>query len=232
MTTKIIALCAFRDANEYLQGFLENVTPYVDGIIFCADRSNGEVDSWAVPASNPKVITIIERHSGNQDPYAYESRNRALLLREALAEGATSVLCLDADERLPKPTLALLREYDAAQQSMGVIVRDCWNSLDQYRVDPPWNSKTKPILFPADKVASWNMQPPIIGLHQPWVPVHHYNLAGELFHLGSLTPELRAERVRRHEAADPNHRFQANYTYLNDETGLMLESVPEGRGWK
>ena len=75
-------------------------------------------------------------------------------------------------------------------------------------------------------------------LHQPWVPPQMgfrlpvTELDYSIYHLGMVTPEMRAVRVAKFEVIDSNHRFQSDYSYLADESGLTVQRIPEGRGWK
>lgn len=230
---KIIALCCFRNASGYLGEFLAHLAPHVDGFLFLDDRSNKSEAQSAreLIGDYPKATTLINRAGRTSDPFAYETRNRAILLREAIAEGATHVLCLDADERLEKRFLDNIRNIcQESVSSHAVRVRDLWNSTTHYRIDPPWCHKSKSVLF--DIYESIRI-PSDQELHQEWLesspeenePVYN------LYHLGSLTAGLRAERVRRHEAADPERRYQPDYKYLNDSTNLKLEAIPDGRNW-
>lgn len=237
---KIICLCAYRDASLYLPAFISCLKPYVDGFMFLNDREDNPDYSLRVirVAADGLLLAHIERSQlANEDPFAFETRNRTILLNEALAEGADYMLCLDADERLEVNFLKQMREWLSmhTEVSLWAQVRDLWNSPRQYRIDGPWSKKQKPVMFPARSVRERQYHEGNV-LHRSWLG---YEIKGSgttavynLYHLGSLTPELRQQRVRQHEIADPEHRWQKDYTYLADETGLQVEKIPDGRGWQ
>lgn len=231
---KIICLCCFRNAHSYLPEFFSHLREYVDGFIVMNDRSDMADDSIAVTL-DLKVITMLRRRSQNYAPFAYEQQNRRILLGEAGDEGADWVLCLDADERLELNFLRSMRELCESRSTsvISVRVRDIWNKYGEFRTDGIWGNKRKSILFDLNYCDDYKNPP--IGLHQPWVnttiqPVEHTDF--NLYHLGSATGPLRAKRVRQHNQADPDKRWQSiGYDYLAKEDGLTLESIPEERLW-
>lgn len=233
MNSRIIVLCCFRNADGYLYEFVQHLRDHVDGFIAIDDNSDD--DGALTFIAEPKTLALFTRTKGNLSPFAHESRNRVLLLREALAEGATHVLCADADERFENTFLRNMRYIveNNPLDAYSLQVRDLWNSPDQYRVDPPWNSKRKAVLFDAELIADGNHLPQN-RLHVPWMTtIPPKPLEWNLYHMGSMTPELRAERVRRHNEADPDHKWQSDYDYLAQEgPELRLESIPAGRGWR
>lgn len=73
-------------------------------------------------------------------------------------------------------------------------------------------------------------------LHSPWqaiAPGAELRVVDfNLYHLKMLTPERRLARRDLYNHLDPDRRFQAiGYDYLADDTGLVLECVPEGRDY-
>lgn len=237
MNSRIIVLCCYQNATAYLEEFVSHLEPYVDSFLFLDDRSDPSSRDTAARMIYgwKKVDGVIQRRCRYPDPFMFESRNRALLLREALSEGATHVLCADADERFENTFLRNMRYIveNNPLDAYSLQVRDLWNSPDQYRIDNPWNSKRKAILFDAELIAEGNHLPQS-KLHAPWMTtIPPKPLEWNLYHLGSMTPELRAERVRRHNEADPEKKFQSiGYDYLADESGLQLEAIGPGRGWR
>lgn len=232
--SKIVCLCVFRDAVDYLPEFIAHVRDYADSLLFLDDRSNplASLECRNIIGDEPKASGLISRTGRTGDPFAFESTNRRILLNEALDNGASHVLCLDADERVEKRVLESLRN-DAAIgcPCVRVWVRDLWNSENQYRVDGVWGRKNKGIMWPVSAIK--NCVSADTGLHQPWLPTPPQPTWGNLYHLGSLSYGDRAARVARHKAADPTNKFQAiGYDYLANEEGLTLETIPEGRGWK
>lgn len=234
--SKIICLCAFQNAFSYIQDFMIHLTPYVDNFLFFDDRSYDDPEAKALIAcySNTKTLTVFQRYAQDtMSVFKYEVQNRQILLREAVAEGATHVLCLDADERMERPFLEAIRS-ECSSSAVWANVRDLWDTPQQYRVGGVWSMKNKPVLFPTAMVRDSFMAKPG-ALHTTWLG-HALRPSSvpcrwNLYHLGSLTADLRKDRVARHQTADPKHQWQDNYSYLADENGLQLERIPEGRHW-
>lgn len=229
----IACLCYYRDASGDIRDFVSHINPHVDRMFFLDDRSSPDKRDRSIDAiyQTSKVHGFIYRGSRYSDQFAHEAQNRRILLNEADACGFTWVLTLDCDERLELQFLRDLRGICEGGEMAGysLHVRDLWNTPMQYRTDGVWATKRKTILFNIGGTHKFDHP---VGLHQPWLNTSPTaDLGYNLFHMGSLTPELRAERVKRHEAADPTHKWQADYKYLAEETGLQLERIPEGRNW-
>jgi hypothetical protein len=223
---KILALCAFRDAAQYLPEFVGHLRAHVDGILMIND---GSVDSGEVLVSGDPLVKLGTQLFSGHPQHLHEIKNRKSLLLWALREGADYVLCLDADERCEFEFLKSMRELACWKLSYSLHVRDLWNSEDQYRTDGVWSAKRKEVFFPI--YPYWGVE----ELHCPWrfvdCPAPTTPTRFHLYHLGSLTPELRKARVDKFHAIDPNHVWQSDYNYLADETGLQLEKIPKDRGW-
>ncbi len=236
MDVKIACLCVFRDAKDLLPGFLQCVTNYVDQMFFFDDRS-------AEPA---RPIGIYSERLYGRDydpdddaPHKYESENRELLLRKALDFGVTHVLTLDVDERPEKGFLRELRRgvkafvKEGENPAISLQVRDLWGDLNKYRTDWIWATKKKVVLFPLKPFDKYWAPG---DLHRPWMPPGQEGIVMHtqfnLYHLGSMTPELRAARAAKFDVVDPEHKWQADYSYLAKEDGIVLETIPEGRGWR
>ena len=233
---RIFCLCAFRNAADVLPDFLDHLRGHVDGVILLDDGSTD--DGYKICEAHPTVTGLItDKQVVEHAPHARETENRELLLREAYKRGADWVLCMDADERVEKNMLREMRALlDKVPQCGAVSVKVCdlWNDLGHYRTDARWAGKRKEILFWIQPFSSYW---PKGSLHCRWRPpeIHApvFDSFYNLYHLGSLTKELRAARVEKFLEIDSNPpRFQEDYNYLADETGLKLEKIPEGRGWK
>lgn len=232
---KLICLCAFRNPGPLLKDFVAHLRDDVDGFIFLDDRSapNESLDASAWLALEPKVLGLIKRSARTSAAHAFEARSRRILCAEAIAEGADWFLCLDVDERLERGAISdfmTMAGISTSVRSYGVQVRDLWDSLTQYRVDGIWGKKRKPIFFHKSCACPGN------GLHDPWffVPrASHFELSANLYHLGSLTWSDREYRRQKFKEIDPtgtNGGF--GYDYLSDSSGLIVETIPEGREWK
>ena len=54
-----------------------------------------------------------------------------------------------------------------------------------------------------------------------------------VYHRAMLTADARAARRARYERLDPAAAHQAiGYAYLTDESGIRLQPLPPGRGWR
>jgi hypothetical protein len=224
----LVALCAFRDAEEWLPGWFDALHGLVDGAILLDDSSqDGSVRCCEANPLTLKIIRRFERHAAHYR----EIENRETLLREALKFGAARVLCLDADERVETNFFRLIRGVDT-DTVFSLRVRDPWNSLTRYRVDGIWNQKRKFVCFPCVEFKQYFLPQ---SLHARWPPPCLNSNPKEetefnLYHLGSLTPELRQKRVAKFLKVDLAN--SAQYLYLNDESGAIFVDIPEDRRWQ
>lgn len=231
---KLIALCAFRDAEHLLPEFLDHLVGHVDGALLVDDASKTDA-GYNICQAHPLVMNLGRGKPMDHAPHAYESECRNMLLRVAQTEGASHVLCLDCDERLELGCLRGLRSWIAEMpnHALEVQLRDLWNGLDQYRTDPPWDSKRKVVLFP---LKPFDKYYPANSLHQPWMPPGQdtpiWPTTFNLYHLGSQTPELRRARVAKFNAIDARKAWQADYDYIASENGLTVEKIPDGRNYR
>ncbi|MBW6507882.1 MAG: hypothetical protein K0B00_14225 [Rhodobacteraceae bacterium] len=86
-------------------------------------------------------------------------------------------------------------------------------------------------LFPAAAVTGLS-----VPLHGGWVadPARFVRRAAgiNLYHLRMATQARRRARRALYAAADPDRRYQRiGYDYLDDERGMVLTPIPEGRGF-
>ncbi|MBN2492656.1 MAG: hypothetical protein JXQ29_17550 [Planctomycetes bacterium] len=110
--------------------------------------------------------------------------------------------------------------------------RDLWDTEERYRTDGVFACKTFPFLrrnWFFDHAVS--VVPPAHRLHASVYPenrIPRWEIDGEgvVYHAGCLTRELRQARVDKYRREDPDHRFQADYAYILDETGLETRAVP------
>lgn len=232
---RLVGLCCFRDAAQHLPALALSLEGYLDGVIWCDDASQD--GSAACVESNPFTLDVIK--VGNRSNFgANEVTNRLMLLEMARRHKADWLLCFDADFRFERKFLDRLREIISASESKPVVwlkLRDLWNSPDQYRVDGVWGKKELPLLFPR---VPFNRYHERGTLHTQWVPPWLQNPTLQthtdwnVYHLGSISEELRQKRVETHNLADPERKWQGDYNYLGDETGLQVERIPDGRGFE
>lgn len=161
--------------------------------------------------------------------------NTMMLMLAAQRAGCGWVIKLD-DDMLPSQALLDFLISRKFEQNDVISCRLCdlWGDERQFRTDGVWAKKRFSVV-----VKNWFGTPaitlptPEIRYHRtplPGKPTRHFDLPDDcrLYHYGSLTPELRKARVKKHERLDPNHICQTQgYAYLSDEHGLQTENVPE-----
>lgn len=234
---RLLALLAARDEAARLPGWFANVAPQVDGVVALDDgSSDGTAERLA---ERPEVLELLR--VPRQRPHWDEVGNFRALVDAARRHGADWLLSLDADERLerdfrPRLERVVRRGARLGLSAFAVRILDLWNRRDRYRVDGRWGGKSAVRLT----------RTPAVGarfderrLHAAKAPLDG-RVAGRfvradlrVYHLGMLTPELRAARRARYERLDPDRRWQAlGYDYLTDERRLRLRRVPARRGFE
>lgn len=233
---RLIALLVFRDEMRWLPGWFENVPPHVDGVVALDDgSSDGSTEFVEAQAS----VVRFEQRPRRAERVWHEGENRRGILEVAMAFHPCWFIVVDADERLEEHfgerAVAEIRRARKEQiTAYSVILRDVWDRPDAYRVDGSWGDKRVARLFASRR-----------GLltegrehHVIW-PSDDSRRNGQfpradliLYHLRMLH---RADREARHArwcSIDPDLRWQpSGYDHMVDESGLRLESLPQGRGY-
>lgn len=170
-----------------------------------------------------------------------DTANRTMLMYRAYVAGCDYVLPWSADV-LPSAKLfqwivnarndrqwAFGPRYDMFQCEL----RELWDSQNNWRSDGVWIQKRNVFMQ-----RNWigdddiSMPKPHYRLHiYPFTRnrrkcTHHMPPGFCIYHFGSLTADMRRQRVEKYAIEDANHEFQADYKYLADETGLQLTPVP------
>ena len=232
---RLLALLAARNELRYLQGYVANVSPHVDGIIALDDGStDGTLEFLRGCAS---VLELVEIPADR--PRWDEVGNYRRLLEAALRHGPAWAIALDADDRVERhfrrrAEAVIRRGRWLGRKAYAVKVREVWDAPDQYRADGIWGQKWQSRLFELrdDHVVDDS------ELHAQKAPLQFrnrhddYPLADlELYHLRMLTAESREARRRRYEELDPSSRWQPEegYAYLTDETGLRVDRIRPDR---
>lgn len=178
----------------------------------------------------------------NQQPWNAPA-NLTLLFYRAFLLGCEWIVALD-DDIIPAATFGtradvveVIRRMEAERLDVCRFpLRDLWESLEKIRVDGIWSRKTFPVVY-----RNWfyyeglTLKSPELRLHTAAFPASHrlrssIHAQHCLYHTGCLTETMRQDRVRKYRQQDPEHRFQSDYSYMLDNTGLVLESVPETDG--
>lgn len=142
---------------------------------------------------------------------------RVARLRE-LAEGAGADWCLimDPDERLERSAESEVRRAvggdPATRYSFPLL--ELWTP-ETHRVDGPWGRKTRRRLFHLR------------------TPMRRRVLLESvlMFHLKMVEPENRPLRAEVHRRANTWDNKTLGFDYLEEETGLVTEPLPAGRGF-
>lgn len=229
----VIALLQARNEQRFLPGWLQNVSPCVDGIIALDDGSTDA--TAALLRGHPKVIELLSNPPGK--PWD-ERANQMALIQAGRRHGAVWFLCIDADERLERAVAGriagLLREADAdGIHIYSFQYRELWGDRRHYRSDGDWNTAARYNLFRNDPShRRFDPRP----LHRYWFP---FELAANLetcgrhtelnlYHLRMIAACDRTARMERYETMDPNGLYEPKrgYRYMTDESGLQRAEVP------
>lgn len=234
---RVLALLQCHNERAYLADYIENVTQHVDGIVALDDGStDGSADFLAAQRGVVEVLRLPPRTPHTWD----EPRNRRLLIEAACRHGAAWLLAVDADERLERSfRRRMLRAIHKAARSgrttWHVKLRELWDGADTWRVDGIWGTKARARLFAARPTQAHDER----AVHGSWAPVGQEGVAAPrttdaiIYHLRMIEPAQRAARQARYEALDPGHAFQEiGYAYLTDPTGLRLQRIERGRGYR
>ncbi len=204
----VLAVFSYRYDAHLVPDLIENIRPSVHGFVAWDDR-------------------------GAAAALSDEPTRRARLVDSARALGASWLLTVDPDERLERACAdhlpQLLAEGDRTLWLF--TIRDMFGP-SHYRVDGFWGGKSAVRLFPI--AAAGNYQD--MALHGRWIRAgtdHSRRHSGiNLYHLRMASPARRRLRRDLYAAADPDRRFQSiGYDYLVDERGMVLEPIPERRGF-
>lgn len=234
---RLIALTQVKNEERFLPGMLRSIEPHVDGIIALDDGSTD--GTYEILATTAKVLEILKNPPGHPwDEYT----NQVSLVLAARRHGADWLLCLDADERIERrfgATVPILLEQAEREgiAAWAFSFRELWGNPFQYRVDGIWGQKTKWVLFRNDHTHTrWDPR----MHHRYWMPMEIVEALSEvgrhsglnIYHLSMLTEEDRLTRMQNWEERDPERRWQPmGYSYMVDETGLVLAAVEPQRGF-
>jgi glycosyltransferase involved in cell wall biosynthesis len=228
---EVHVLLQVRDGMRFLPGYLDNLADKVAGVIALDDGSTDGSREYL--DQHPLVVRLLSR-----PPRAHhvwnEPANRAALVGAATELGATWVLALDADERLPEDFLervaaTLARAAAAGIGAFYVWLRELWDAPDEYRVDGIWGSKRVARLFDVRLGGRQDAR----DFHGHWAPLDASTDGAfvqadlEIFHLSMIHAADRADRQRKYERLDPALHWQPiGYRYLTDARGLVCRRIP------
>jgi hypothetical protein len=207
---KVIAMFSFRHEAHLVPGLLENIGPAIHGYV-----------SWD------------DRQADADEIFSDESLRQTALFQAAKAMGAEWVLAVDPDERF-EDRLADDIKTMTTQSGPVVWTFECREMFHptKYRIDGPWGLRSRARLFPC----ILGMEPDQQKLHGSWtrnalrLAVKHSGL--NFYHLRMISPNRRSLRAKQYAVLDPDRINQnLGYDYLDDENGMVLQDIPEGRGY-
>ena len=205
---RVVAVFSYRFDAHLVPDLLANLDPIVDGWIAYDDRAASGI-------------------------FSSEPQRRRALLSAARESGADWVLAVDPDERFESALAERIgRLMNVPRQiAWGFRLRELYTP-DSYRIDGPWGRKIQHRLFRAYDIEAF----PEKALHGPLVPSSGFKLRDsglDLYHLKCIEPRRRTARRDLYNRLDPEGAHQAiGYDYLADETGIVLENIPAGRGYR
>jgi len=233
----LLALLSFRNESRYLPGFLRNVAGQVDGIIALDDGStDGSAD---LLEAGHGVLEVLRNPP--ERPCWDEPGNFRKLVEAAHSRGPGWILSVDADERLERDFRLRAERVIRRGEWLGlsayaIRLRELWDTPHQYRADGIWGRKAVPRLFRSRKDHRFDERP----LHASKAPLQgrafgRYPIADLfIYHMRMIGARDREARRLRYQEADPEARWQPGlgYDYLTDETGLVVRTVPDRRGYE
>ncbi|WP_164681949.1 glycosyltransferase [Fuscovulum blasticum] len=203
-----IAVFSYRYDAHLVPGLIKNIRPAVHGYVAWDDRG-----SAAALSDEPM------------------RRNRLIL--EAQKLGAAWLLACDPDERFEDRLARRLPEMAAEGEGTlwTVAMREMFDAT-HYRTDGIWGAKAVMRFFSVSAVG----EDLTVPLHAAWVTdAERFRTAASglnVYHMRMASPVRRRLRRALYAAADPDRQYQRpGYDYLDDERGMRLEPIPEGRGY-
>ena len=207
---RIIAVFSFRHDAHLVPGLLENIGPSIHGYVMWDDR-----------LADPDEM------------FSDESIRQTALFQAARAMGADWVLAVDPDERFED---RMTHEIKTMTTQSGPVVwtfecREMFHPT-KYRIDGLWAQRSRARLFPC----LLGMEPDQQKLHGSWTR-NALRLAVKpsglnFYHLRMISPNRRTLRAKQYAILDHERASQnLGYDYLDDENGMVLQDIPEGRGY-
>lgn len=221
---RLVCLLPVRNGAQDLAGYLESVERFADSVIALDD---GSTDGTAEILERSDLVEAVLRNPPREGYAGWDdARNRARVLDEALARGADWVLWLDADERIDAEDGAALRSFVQREAVSGMAygfrVFRMIGGLDRYDEAGLWVYR----LFAPEP----GQELPRRRLHLVPVPTSipradYRRTTLRIQHLANVTSARRLQRLAKYEQADPDRRYQRDYSRL-------LRTSAETKPWR
>jgi hypothetical protein len=206
---RVFAIFSFRFDHNLVPDLLANLDSIVDGWVAYDDRES-------------------------ESKYGNEAARHIQLVNRARELGADWVLAIDPDERLEcRAELEIPVMTSVKRRIIWTFrLRELY-TVDAYRVDGIWGQKIVARLFPLFDGQVFSDQ----WLHSPKYPIEPGYAVRQsdlnLYHLKMIAPERRVARRDLYMHLDPDNKYQSiGYSYLADEVGASLETIPPDRSYK
>ncbi len=164
--------------------------------------------------------------------------NSTTLMWWAHTLGADWVMRLDDDMVLSPPLRkpATIKSLLQVAHAVGggfvrTDLRELWGDTAHFRDDGIWGTRGWTLLQ-----RNWFKFSPVF-VPDPTYRLHKFCGHGKqvqappacvVYHTGCMTPERRLARVEKYRREDPDNKFQRDYSYMLDETGLSVKPVDGG----
>lgn len=196
----------------------------------------------------PWVDAFVELRQSTEGGWQHEGesleRQRQLVRRET-GGAPTWVLFVDPDERIEDNAVNVVREAIERAERRDPVhgqrtafqfpLREMWTPT-QWRCDGSWgHKKPRTRLFHLHPGQRFVNQPIHCGVAPMTANGNRVTLPVAMYHLKNIEPENRTARAQAYTDADPRFEWQRregkDWSWLHDETGLVLADIEPGRGF-
>ncbi len=226
---RLVCLLPVRNGERDLPGYLESVERFADAVIALDDGSTDGTREILDSSDLVEVVLSNPRREG----YAGwdDAANRTTLLDEAVRRGVDWALWLDADERIDPDDAAALRGFIEGEPDPAVVygfrVFRMIGGLDRYDQAGLWAYR----LFSPHP----GQELPDRRLHLVPIPISipatdYQRTTVRIQHLAGLDAARRLQRYAKYEQADPQRRYQREYSGLLQRATDTKEWQPRPPG--
>ncbi|MGC4190415.1 MAG: glycosyltransferase [Thermomicrobiales bacterium] len=224
-TYPIVALLPVRNAEAYLDGYFASIARVCDAVVALDD---GSTDRTAEILRAHPLVKVLLQHPPRADYQGWDdSANRNRLLQAAAQLNPDWILSIDADERFDERDAVDLRRFlltDALPGcAYGMRHVPMWD--DERTFEPNYDWIYRIFSFePGQRFSSARLHFAPVPTSIPrsfWIET-----TLRLQHLGEANPERRLRRFIKYLEADPERRYEADYSHI-----LRVPGPEERRVW-